>query len=491
MPLKLMGVTANCGNQTLGQETCEALADCFQNPLKPPLMVINCQEVHREAALGELQQAVQAKGLAVASSDLMVTRTKKTPAVLAGKTGMCTFVIYDPKDVVVSFKADETAKIRRSPSALPWGSSYNKGGLRTLCEVTPAATSKTKQLSSALTIQCVSGHLDSNHLGKRVQDWQNIRRALLPNCDSWEELEAIIPNASVCGYDANTRNIVHDQAPISPWAKAETPHEDIAALHFTALGGHLVSADSTYKTKEAKNLTSPDKKRPGYVKGGSLDFVAIQNNTKNYSTAALEAERHFFRDASINLSQEQSTARDHNVVGSSLVEIDEKIDPFVKVKTFIASQLRNVAPELTDAVLAMEASEEAKAELLSLYQTCLAPEGCLDNYLSSVITTGVQEATEALRSQMESVITDSKLMAKGGGESTMKMLEHLSESSETLSRASSFSSQLSESFEQEQQQAGRARRVAQMLARTHGDTQPALEDVGDDDPEHTTTPRLK
>ena len=99
MSIKITGVTANCGNSTIGEKASESIVGLLSTD-GPGVVVINCQEVNYAKQLAQLKAAIAGHpNLQLVQSGLMVTRTKFERDVIAGGTGIATFVLYDTNKI--------------------------------------------------------------------------------------------------------------------------------------------------------------------------------------------------------------------------------------------------------------------------------------------------------------------------------------------------------------------------------------------------------
>lgn len=357
--VRFAAVTANCGNSTIGADTSRVIADLLQAPGGPDVLVINCQEVHAKNQLQQLNEAVALQKVGVLSSDLMVTRTKPTVEVMSGNTGIATFVLYK-KDVVrhASFDKRLAQEVR--------GKNKNKGGYLNTLTITGHG-------GEILKIKTISGHLDSNSERVRAEDWKNIKQKNAFEAKTWDELLAKVPLVQIAGYDANTRDLWDEETGrVNMWHQDDL-HPHIAPMALAPLGTDLYSAENTYKTSSPS--ISKDTKRSGYATGGSLDFVAIQNNTVRPSDEREGAAR--YRDSPRSFAEEPAvTKRDHNVITSPVVAL-EPVTPFDCVRYYLMAELMHASPQLTREVAALEDTPASRAILLALHKDYLSPHGQL------------------------------------------------------------------------------------------------------------------
>jgi|GEM_PF-2315885 len=370
---KYRAITANCGNDTLGMHASKRLAELLSRDGNGKagldFCAINCQEVHFSKAKKELEQALIDANLGQYSVTLvgqMATPTKAESFddiqnAVFGNTGMASFIIHR-NDIKVNI--DSVQEARRNPWARV-GTAYNKGGLVSRCTMT-------KQ-SEVMDVELVSGHLDSNKMMERAQDWGVIQSKLaLPSnkIKDFEALSKAISHLRLSGYDANTRNKIVDGRLVNLWRE---DNFELEGLKQVALGGKRFSADSTYKTEDKTCATAPSpvKKRQGYTKGGMLDFVDILDGTHK-SKRAIET-----KEVIIIGSDDSSTKRDHAVVISS-EQIYTVPSPFDHTRDQIAAMLEQSAPILAENIRDLEESETNEKKLYEVYTLYLSQEGLLN-----------------------------------------------------------------------------------------------------------------
>ena len=375
--LKYRAVTANCGNGTLGMHASKRIAEllCRDGNGKAGLdfCAINCQEVHFSKAKKELEQALIDANLGQYSVTLvgqMATPTKAESFddiqnAVFGNTGMASFIIHK-NDIKVN--TDSVQEARRNPWAKA-GTAYNKGGLVSRCTMT-------KQ-SEVMDIELVSGHLDSNKMMERAQDWGVIQSKLaLPSnkIKDFTALSKAIAHLRLSGYDANTRNKIAKGKLVNLWKEDVF---ELEGLKQVALGGKRFSADSTYKTEDKTCATAPSpvKKRHGYTKGGMLDFVDILDGTHK-SNHAIET-----KEVVIIGSDDSSTKRDHAVVISS-EQVYIVSSPFEHTRDQMAAMLEQSAPILAKNIRSLKENETNEKKLYEVYTLYLSQEGLLNQAFS-------------------------------------------------------------------------------------------------------------
>jgi hypothetical protein len=358
MTLNYQAITANCGNDTIGKEaTLEIARQMTKNNLD--FCVLNCQEVNYEKTRLELQAAVSDEYV-VTLVGSMETKTKLNT--MLGGSGMASFIIHK-KDVHVVTTA--VTEVRRDKHAM--GTPYNKGGLVSQCVIHHHS-------GEIMTLELVSGHLDSTKQKERAQDWGVLQRQLAKpatEITNFEQLAAVIPNIRVAGYDANTRNKLVNGKPINLW---ESNDYELKGLRQTSLGNTRFSADSTYKTEQPGIAKDADtKKRVGYTKGGMLDFVDIQDGNKNHGITR--------KGTTIIDSGDKTTARDHAVVISPVCHYNSSYD-FIRVRNHMAASLQHAAPQLSNDIRQLDNSPKNQRRLVGIYQMYLSRDGLLNRELA-------------------------------------------------------------------------------------------------------------
>lgn len=384
--LKIIGVSANCGNGTLGKNACKSITNLLST--KADLIIINCQEVSLREALNELKKSIQnTPKIEVAVSKLRVTRTKIFSLnVLLGNTGIATIVIYN-KDKVSSAQFDKNAQLNTLS-----GDNSNKGANINQLLITD-------HHGNHFTIKTIAGHLGSYKDEQRVLDWKGIKAATACQGTSWEELVAHVPNLLVAGYDANTRSLWKKQNKtyelVNLWHQ-QTLSSQIAPLFFAPIGTKLYSEEDTYKLKittngAIKKTIKADKRRSGYANAGSLDFVAIQNNTDDSEIMHKPLKKHY-HNAHLSITTEPGTIRDHQIIVSDEVELNP-VSSFKRIRHDIAAQLLLAAPNLSREILLLTDTPENRLHLVKVYSKYLSPQGKLIRRIQfdkTVINTAVE-----------------------------------------------------------------------------------------------------
>lgn len=357
MPFKYRVLTANCGNDTIGADAVRGIVAQF-NEDHADFYIINCQEVSFSKTLRQLR--AQDGNLSITCSGYMPTHTKLATQFHAD-TGIATFILHKKQTGV---SKESTAAIRRKPTRLAGGSGYNKGGI-----ISTFSISRTGEPS--LKIETVSAHLDSSSAEKRSIDWQNIHEARRFNTfESFQALEQAYLNRPMIiavGIDANTRNkvITPFESAQNPWKNPDTDPE-LASLHQAPIGMSRFSAASTYRayTQNIQVDTTPDRKRPGYTVGGSLDHVFISGGKNDTKT----------ENPVIVIDPERSTKRDHSIIISPLQTSEVRKDN--QIQNLMANDLRHASPFLAQQLENPDISIGEKT-LLSIHNLLLSKEGLL------------------------------------------------------------------------------------------------------------------
>ncbi len=364
-PMKFRAITANCGNDVIGEKASTRITTQLKEE-QLDFVVINCQEVNFEKAKIQLEKTLGLNSdYTVTLLGKMSTHTKPLEQ-LHCNTGLASFVIHK-KDL--SIKVTDRVKARRDVSRFS-GSGFNKGGLVIDFTVTDLDKHITR-------LQTVSGHLDSKNTSKRTRDWANIHSAVGKKVvTDWNELVQAMPNIRIAGYDANTRNQYVDEhsAPVKIWESKIVPQE-LKAFQQAPLGGLHYSVESTYKTDVENIITDQDPKRPGFVRGGMLDFVDIAADVENSSSSAIITAR-----VEAICSDMDDTKRDHDVIISPLQTYDQnKFSEFDRVKNQMIMQLHTSAPDMVKAIAKYTAKDEKK--LFGIYNNYLSKDGLINKQI--------------------------------------------------------------------------------------------------------------
>lgn len=360
MTLKYAAITANCGNETLGDVATQAIKNNLVND-KLDFCVINCQEVDFKKTTDALKKAL-GKDFQVTCAGSMVTKTKLDDVnVMAGNTGMASFIICRPG---LSVFLEPAIEARRDPTKY-YGTALNKGAIITKCTIQGG--------DEKVSLQLVSGHLDSNKTMERTKDWSVIQNNLatpVKDITDFASLVASIPDIRLSGYDANTRNKVVDNKPVNMWNDSNVYELD--GLKQAPLGGGRFSGDSTYKTQEQTIATDFAKgKRQGYTKGGMLDFVDVLDGG---TSKPINTQVTIIGDG------DPTTKRDHAVIISPALESNQ-YTPFEKVKYQMAAMLEAAAPTLSQELRGLEDTSANQKRLITVYKDFLSKEGLLNQEL--------------------------------------------------------------------------------------------------------------
>ncbi|MDP3561109.1 MAG: hypothetical protein Q8R83_02890 [Legionellaceae bacterium] len=354
MHLKYRAMSANCGNSSFGNIATKTIVDRIKLE-KSDFYVINCQEVGHSTVTTQLLSCLKNSNYNVSCVGSMHTITKPSEF-FSGRSGIASFIIYDAtKFTVENLKCKE---LRRNNSRFA-GTAYNKGGVRTL------VTLKDKTTTESVTLEIISGHLDSNEPDMRALDWSGIQRGIaypVSEVPDFEQLALIIPNIRLSGYDANTRNrFVEEHTTVNIWESNAT---ELQAFIQFPLGGKRFSHDSTYtNTENAALIASTSKKRIGQTEGGMLDFVDVLDGTSSENIIRTE----------VILPNDKTTYRDHAVVISEQLEYT-KPAPFNHVIQQMAAMLEPAAPELAKNIRCMEENIQSKSALVALYHVFLSSD---------------------------------------------------------------------------------------------------------------------
>lgn len=368
MAIKLKVYTLNCGNGSLGEATADKLSSDFIES-GVDLYVLNFQEADFNKVIDDLRKAVEDKpGLTITTGPTMVTHTKLGTQ-FHNNTGMMSLMIHK-SDLHLRIDEQHSGQARRE--AKRWGSGYNKGGM-----LSRIIASKTEE---SYSIDTFSGHLDAFSDASRAMDWANLHGLQKYAVNSWEDLCTAIPDLSCSGYDANTRNRLSSVGSQCAWEAPYRP--DMQGLLMAPLGNNRISRPSTYHSEKADILTTVDIKREGRAKGGMLDIVAYSDKLaalvelQNSLLPKVDGEASF-------IAPEPGQSRDHDVIGSNEVILQEGKGNFDRVREGIACALVSAAPQLTSYLLSDEfiESKENEAYLLTAYQSYLSPTGLLQKRL--------------------------------------------------------------------------------------------------------------
>jgi hypothetical protein len=351
-------ITANCGNDSIGNVASEKIAELLDE--KADFFVINCQEVDVNKTKDQLERLAQEKGHEVKCLAKMATHTKLSTQ-FHFDTGIASYIIHKKGFTV---EVDSCVEARRDYKRFG-GSAYNKGGLVTDFTVTKMHNGQPE----SLTVQTISGHLDSNDTKKRIIDWSNLHKASSQQkVDTWDDLVKACPHLRLSGYDANTRDKLEGALLVN--LLTEKPDDpEVQALYRAPITDNNFSVPTTYSKSFDKS--PEDKKRPGYAARGMLDYVGI-------SDGRMPVE-HISTKSVITVEAEDSTKRDHCVVISPVQEYVRPSSEFAVVQDQMASRLHHAAPELAQEIRCFSESDEAKAKLRGIYNTYLSTPGLLNN----------------------------------------------------------------------------------------------------------------
>lgn len=357
MSFKYRAITANCGNDAIGQVASQQITDLLKED-KADFFILNCQEADFDKTKQQLESQLP-KGYKVACLSQMATHTKLETQ-FHSNTGIASFIIYKEDLTLSSINAVEA---RRETSRLT-GSGYNKGGLVTDLIIT-------RPDGESLKVQTVSGHLDASNVLKRNHDWHTLYKATLKNVNTWDDLVHVCPHLLISGYDANTRNKLDEESNEKNMWNSPDDYPEIQGLYHAALGGVLYSGQYTYNhVRDPLDLSDP--KRPGYAARGMLDFVGISDGRTFKENVIADKQV-------IQIQPEIGTERDHSVIISHVQEYIG-FSPFEQVRNQVASRLQGVSSQLASEVRAL--NEEDQDKLLEIYKNYLNPNQLLDKAIS-------------------------------------------------------------------------------------------------------------
>lgn len=377
MPFKYRSITANCGNDTLGEDASRTIIQLLYED-DADFFVINCQEAHFGKTQEQLQQQLKEldlEGYEVECLSQMATHTKLDTQILP-TTGMATFVIHKT-GLQVSVVGDPV-EARRSSSRLS-GAAYNKGGLVTHFTVARSEDIEKGISEERIKVQAVTGHLDAGNVVKRNTDWQKLYRATVKEVSSWKQLVDACPDLLLSGYDANTRNKFDKKhkTETNMWDHPND-HPEIHALDLVSKAAAKYSKDETYshitKDPETDEDVIADPKREGDAARGSLDFVTIYDGNVVQNTPRKKIDK---GDAVVQIAPETGSERDHHVIISPLHDYTP-LNFFTRVKNLMAARLDGVAPDIAKKILGATDDSYGREQLLDYYKQYLGPNGFLD-----------------------------------------------------------------------------------------------------------------
>ncbi|HHF7366609.1 TPA: hypothetical protein ACPSKY_001727 [Legionella bozemanae] len=378
MSFNYRSITANCGNDTLGEDASSTIIQLFLED-DADFFVINCQEAHFEKTQKQLKDMLP-EGYSVKCLSQMATHTKLDTQILP-TTGMATFVIHKA-GLDVNVKGDPV-EARRESSRLS-GAGYNKGGLVTNFTVTRSADPENSISEESIKVQAVTGHLDAGDVVKRNQDWLNLYRATVKDVTDWDELVDACPDLLLSGYDANTRNKFNkkDKVETKIWDKPEQ-YPELHALHLLSMAAAKYSKDETYshikRDQETDEEVIADPKREGDAARGTLDFVTIYDGTLDPN----QSRKKIDKDATEEVGIDTDSKRDHHVIISPC-QTPILLHEFDRVKNLMAARLSGVAPDIAAKILTItegdneKDKEKARRQLVTYYKQYLGPNGFLD-----------------------------------------------------------------------------------------------------------------
>jgi hypothetical protein len=354
--LHIAAVTANCGNDTLGKTSCDALLASLKKEDGPAVLIVHCQEVHFTQQKKQFERALSGP-LECIAAPLMRTHTKLSWEVICGNTGITSFVLYNKNKIKSLQFIPPAAEMLR-------GGNNNKGGYLNTLEISD-------HNNEHYQLRLISAHLDSNSDKRRQTDWQNIKKHNAFEASSWQDLCRQVPLLQVAGYDANVRDAWDrkQRRAYSLWQE-EKIDSRIASLVFAPLGSEHYSRANTYG--QYRGTARPDPHRPGYARQGALDFLTIQDNTHAAPTATSR-----YQEAPLCYpTNAAETKRDHDIIGVEHIRL-HKTEPFERVKHYISSELSKAAPRMAEEIETLKDSAENRARLLRIHHHYLSPHGAL------------------------------------------------------------------------------------------------------------------
>ncbi|MCE0723429.1 MULTISPECIES: hypothetical protein [Legionella] len=382
MPFNYRSITANCGNDTLGEDASRTIIQLLQED-DAAFFVINCQEVHFGKTQEQLQKLLP-DGYEVKCLSQMATHTKLDTQILP-TTGMATFVIHKT-GLQVSVEG-EPVEARRSSRRLS-GAAYNKGGLVTHFTVTRSEDIEEGISEERIKVQTVTGHLDAGDVVKRNKDWQKLYRGTVKEVMSWDELVDACPDLLLSGYDANTRN-KFDKKHKTETKIWDNPneHPELHALHLVSMAAAKYSKDETYTHTKIDQETGEelvaDPKREGDAARGTLDFVTIYDGNIAQNVSREKIDKGL---TVVQVGLEPDSERDHHVIISP-PQTSLPLDKFDRVKNLMVARLVGVAPDIAAKILAITEGDNeddkawARMQLVDYYNQYLGPDGFLDKAL--------------------------------------------------------------------------------------------------------------
>lgn len=356
-------VTANCGNDSIGQVASEQIVNClFTKDKSVDFLIVNCQEVHFEKTKLQFESLIKDKGYRIQCLAKMPTHTKAATQ-LHHATGIASYIIHKSE---LAIKLDAEKVVRRGTVRFT-GNAFNKGGV--VAEFT--VTHDEGKAEERIKIQAISGHLNSTSDEKRIQDWANLHQAISKaKVNSWDDLVAACFDLKISGYDANTRNKIENDTVIN--LMLDRPDDpEVQALYRAPLADRHFTSHITYS-----KLSNKKNKRPGYAAEGMLDFVGISDGSE-------DSGKRIVTQGVIKVGLEESTQRDHMVIISPMQEYTPKSE-FDRVKGQIASSLHYVAPKLAKELrhLQEKSGDFGKNRLMEVFNIYLSTSGLLNKSIA-------------------------------------------------------------------------------------------------------------
>lgn len=364
MALTLQAMTLNCGNDAPGAKTVKEIVKS-----EADVLLLHCQEADFKRTREQLETALKNTKRQCRVIKQMVTHTKADTH-LHHNTGIMILAICQEG---ISIKPQKNEEVRRDKYR--WNKGYNKGGIYSQLEVTKE--------NEAFTLDLTSAHLDAFSEATRAQDWAKLHRVQRLQPSDYQTLSRDLPDMLISGFDANTRNRLPaggDENSKSTWASK--PVAAMEGLVMAPMGNHRLSRASTYKTADPTILTTPDKRRPDYVKGGMLDLVSFNQREKAQALANNKPDYTLIAEATIFIPPEDESARDHAVIGSDIITL-EKETPFEKTRTYLACSLAHAAPQIAAHILkdSFTESRDNEVYLHEVYHLYLSNKGLMQKRL--------------------------------------------------------------------------------------------------------------
>ncbi|MCX7117202.1 MAG: hypothetical protein NTW94_04725 [Legionellales bacterium] len=201
--ISLCGITATCGNHTLGDDRCDELIRRLKAPGGPDVVILTCQEVELPAQVKQLERSLSASSeIKLTTSSLMLTFGRH---VLTGhtSTGYATLVLYRDDNIKnVSFVKDDVLEIRGS--IIP-GKRWNHGGHSNTLLITCCQEDRPDATPTVYRVSTLSGQLSPSSAKDSDKDLNNIKQRITKRVRTWDDLVRLIPDLQMFGLDAQNR----------------------------------------------------------------------------------------------------------------------------------------------------------------------------------------------------------------------------------------------------------------------------------------------